>query len=315
MVDPRRNRDANRQRSSSRRTFVRTVVGSGTALAVTGTVTGSGSATDGRFPPRDATAWSDPVPLGNGTVRTFTTVAPSGTPKYHGVFLERDALTGLPSAAALRRRSQRGAPGDKYGPNGEAIEIHHAWSQEFFVPFPETSATPVTFLGLNWNPEGHPPPGTYDRPHFDIHFHMLEAETVDAIEGLRPASYTVPESRLPEGYTRVPAPALDDEFAVVTDMGEHLVDLESPEFSGGEFTQTLIWGAYDANDDGCGELTFVEPMLTKSFLENVTGSNRYEIPQPDAYPASGVYPTAYAVRDVPAANAIAITIESFASGR
>jgi hypothetical protein len=255
------------------------------------------------------------VSLGNGDVRTFTTVTPAGEPKYHGVALERDALTGLPSASELRTRANRGEPGDKYGPDGAAVEIHHAWSQEFFVPFPEAAATPFTFLGLTWNPEGHPPPGTYDVPHVDIHFHMLAADTVDAIDGPRAATYTIPDSRLPAGYTRVPEPRLDGKSAVVTDMGEHLIDPDSPEHTGGKFTNTLIWGAYDTAGDGCGELTFVEPMVTKRFLETVTGVDRYEIPQPAVYPAPGAYPTAYAVRDISSEGEIAITIESFTPAR
>ncbi len=46
-------------------------------------------------------------------------------------------------------------------------------------------------------------------------------------------------------------------------------------------------------------------MVTKRYLETVTGTDRYEIPQPT------LYPTAYAVRDVPSDDAIAITIEAF----
>ncbi|SER16816.1 hypothetical protein [Natrinema salaciae] len=311
--DSYRTRRASGRRIGDRRTFLRAVACVGATLGVPETV--AGNTTDRQFPPRKHTTWSDPVTLGDGEVRTFTTVTPSDEPRYHGVVLERDALTGLPSASALRARAERGEPGDKYGPDGAAVEIHHAWSQEFFVPFPETSATPFTFLGLTWNPTGHPPPGIYDRPHVDVHFHMLAAETVDAIEGLHPATYSIPNPRLPEGYTRVPEPTLDDDAAVVTDMGEHLIDPGASEFSGGQFTHTLIWGAYDTNGDGRGELTFVEPMLTKRYLETVTGCNRYEIPQPQVYPAAGAYPTVYGVRDVPREDAIAVTIESFTGGR
>ncbi|ELY84109.1 hypothetical protein [Natrinema altunense] len=300
---------ADGRRTARRRTFLRAVPWVGTALTATGTA--AGSATDRDFPPPKRTEWSEPISLGNGELRTFTTVAPSGDPTYHGVVLDRDALTGLPSAAELRARAERGEPGDKYGPTGTALEIHHAWSQEFFVPFPETAATPFTFLGLTWNPEGHPPPGTYDVPHLDVHFHMLEAETVDTIDGPRAAAYTIPEARLPAGYTRVPEPGLDGDFAVVTDMGEHLIDPGAPEHTDGEFTNTLIWGAYDTTGNGRGELTFIEPMVTKRYLETVTGTDRYEIPQPTLYPTAGSYPTAYAVRDVPSDDAIAITIEAF----
>lgn len=306
-----------------RRTFLRTAGVAGSGLAATALGTGAGAAASNGpkngFPPAGITEWSDPVRLGNGELRTFTSATPSGEPTCHGVYLDRSALSGLPGAEELSERGESDDPGDKYGPTGEAIEIHGAWSQEFFVPFPATAATPVTFLGLTWNPAGHPPPGIYDVPHFDVHFHFLEMEMVDAIEGLAPAGYALPGERIPEGYVRLPEPAFednggDDQFAVVTDMGEHLADPTSPELAGeGEFTNTLIWGAYDPDDDGEGELTFVEPMLTKAYLEGISGTNRYEIGQPETYARPGAYPTEYAVRDVPNEDAIAITIESFES--
>jgi len=279
-------------------------------MATTGAAIGmSGLAsadTDDEFPPTGITEWGDPVTLGNGLAKTFTTVTPSGVPKYYGLFIERAALEGLPSADELASSGEDEYT-DKYGPNGESVIIHHKWSQEFFIPFPETDPTPFTFLGLNWNPGGHPPDSVWTEPHFDIHFHMLPADVVDAITGPTAPTYDLPVRYIPEGYVR--GPVVDER--VITDMGEHMVAPTVPEMNGGTFTNTLIWGAYDPDGDDIAELSFVEPMITQAYLREHSDTDRRRIAQPASYARDGVYPTAYAVRDVPKSDGIAITIENF----
>jgi len=178
------------------------------------------------------------------------------------------------------------------------VIIHHKWSQEFFIPFPETDPTPFTFLGLNWNPGGHPPDSVWTEPHFDIHFHMLPADVVDAITGPTAPTYDLPVRYIPEGYVR--GPVVDER--VITDMGEHMVAPPYPEMNGGTFTNTLIWGAYDPDGDDIAELSFVEPMITQAYLREHSDTDRRRIAQPATYARDGVYPTAYAVRDVPKAT-------------
>lgn len=301
----------------SRRALLTSAALAGTALGTAGVVSagqrgaearGRGADPDGRggFPPAGITDWGAPVALGNGTARTFTSVTPSGDPKYHGVLFDRAALEGLPSAADLAAAGNQ-ADADKYTAAGQALQIHHMWSLEFFVPFPSTAATPFTFLGLNWNPGGHPPPGTWTVPHFDIHFHMLPMDVVDAIEGPAPPTYDLPARYVPEGHVR--PPVVDER--VITDMGEHMVDSTAPELGGGTFTNTLIWGAWDADGDGTATLSYVEPMITQASLRNHRGREQSAIGQPATYAASGRYPMAYSVRDVPSRDAVAVTIEDF----
>ncbi|MFP4590997.1 MAG: hypothetical protein ACLFM8_06000 [Halobacteriales archaeon] len=295
----------------SRRAFVRTAALTGAGIASVGTA--SGESSQRGFPPEGVTEWGDPVNLGNGKLRTFTTVTPSGQPKYHGVHLDRSSLTGLPDGESLEEQGTSSDPGDKYGPDGEAVEIHHAWSLEYFVPFPETDATGFTFLGLSWNPEGHLPEGVYNVPHFDIHFHWLEAKFVDDIPEIHEATYDIPEKFIPEGFQRIPEGGgeYEGKFVAVRDMGEHLADLSAPDNQPGEFENTLIWGAYDPDDDGVGELTFVEPMVTTEYLEGLRGRDKREVAQPEEYARPGAYPRSYSVRDLPQEDAIAITIEDF----
>ncbi|QPV61942.1 hypothetical protein I7X12_14435 [Halosimplex litoreum] len=260
---------------------------------------------DRPFPPEGRTEWGDRVTVGDGAVRPFTTAGPSGGTDSHGVLLDRDALQGLPSAKSLEAAGEDEFP-DKYGPAGGAAEIHTKWSLQFFVPFPRVPDTPITFLGFNWNPGGHPPEGVWTVPHFDVHFHMRPPEAVDAIAGPRAPEYSLPDRYVPEGYARPP----NESARVVTDMGEHLFDPSAPEHDGGSFTNTLIWGVADGGD-GVGELSFVEPMLTRAFLRDHTGTDRRAIAQPDTYRSAGNYPTAYAVRDVPEREAVAVVVEDF----
>jgi hypothetical protein len=299
-----------------RRTVLKVTAVSGAALGCSGVVgAASGSERGNRgFPPDGITDWSDPVTLGDGEVRTFTSVTPSDEPKYHGMYLDRTALDGLPSADDLAGSDD--AYTDKYGETGEALQIHGKWTLEFFVPLPDTDATPFTFLGLNWNPNGHSGgQGAWLREHFDVHFHMFPTDVVDAVSGPRSPDYDLPDRYIPAGYARPPEAVSDER--VITDMGEHLAPLDAPELPGDPeaFTNTLIWGVNDRDEDdaegGVAEPAYVEPMLTREYLRNHTGTDTSDVVQPESYPNAGNYPTAYSVRDVPSDDAIAVTIEDF----
>ncbi|MFC7079004.1 hypothetical protein [Halorussus caseinilyticus] len=273
--------------------------GLGTAVAF-GAATGVASASDGR-----ASLLDDPqtvlddyadeysVELGNGRLTTFSSVDFTGLPKFVGVHLSDGALSGLPSAEELQE-------------SGEGTVIHGAMSKEFAVPFPDTAPAPFEFLGFNWNPNGHPPSGVHDVPHFDVHFHFEDVETVYGIEQ-SVADYEIPAERMPQGFARVPSPKTG-EYVTVKHMGEHLIDPTTPELNGGEFTNTLLWGAYDLNGDGAGELNFVEPMLTREYLSNLSGEDARPVAQPTVYPYDGWYPNTYTVYDL-GTEGLAVVLE------
>ncbi|MHB9288826.1 type IV secretory system conjugative DNA transfer family protein [Halobacteriales archaeon Cl-PHB] len=58
------------------------------------------------------------------------------------------------------------------------------------------------------------------------------------------------------------------------------------------------------------ELNFVEPMVTVDYVEGLQGVDRHAIPQPEAYPMAGWYPTAYSVRDL-GDGGYAVVMEAF----
>jgi len=311
------------QRMSRRQLLRATAAGTlaaagGVAGASPGNGTGAAPRDDagGGFPPSGITTYSDPVTLGDGAVRTFTSATPSGVPKYHGVEFDREVVTGsLPSAAELAadRTSVDPTYDDKYDSTGEAMTVHRRESLQFFLPLPLADETPFTFLGLNWNPNGHPGGGeAWGVPHFDIHFHMLGTDIVDAIEGPAYAPYDgIPDERIPAGYNRSPPRAAAERY--ITDMGEHLAPADAPELPGNPeaFTNTLIQGFVGVA--GEPELAFVEPMLTREYLREVTGTERFEVPQPSVYPHDGRHPTAYSVRADPAAGTVTVALQAFKS--
>jgi len=302
-----------RQQKLSRRQLLRATATSLVAGAgFTGAASGEGAG--GGFPPAGITTYGDTVTLGDGEVRPFTSATADGVPRYHGAEFDRAVVTGsLPTAddLAADRTSDDPTYDDKYGSDGEALVVHRRESLQFFVPFPDAEATPFTFLGLNWNPNGHPGGGgAWAKPHFDVHFHMLGTDTVDAIEGPAYAPYDgIPDEAVPTGYNRSPPKAPDERY--ITDMGEHLAPADAPELPGypEAFKDTLIPGFVGVDSEP--ELAFVEPMLTREYLRDIEGTERADIPQPTAYPHDCHHPTAYSVRAVPADDTITVAIQGF----
>jgi hypothetical protein len=296
---------------------------------------------DGGFPPSGITEYGRTAELGEGEVRPFTTETPSGEPKYHGVEFDRSALDGLPESEDLN--PDESSETDKYRRGGQAAEVHFKRSLQFFLPFPDAAETPFTFLGLNWNPDGHyGGAGAWERPHFDIHFHMLDPATVDAVEGPKLPPYDTSngeytdgspapdpegkvvstnldiEKQLPEGYSRPPEPVADQRY--ITDMGEHTAPDDAPELPDGEgqpgdptaFTNTLIQGFIGVGDDDDDpQLAFVEPMVTRDYLDSLDEVQRFDVPQPEVYPHDQRHPTSYSVRDVPSKDTVVVALEAF----
>jgi hypothetical protein len=140
---------------------------------------------------------------------------------------------------------------------------------------PKADATIYRHVWLNWNPAGHPPPGIYDLPHFDIHFYTVGSDERETFLDSAKLNSDLAADYLPPNY------AGGD---VVPAMGKHYVDLTSPEFHGQRFTQTVVYGSYDS------KFVFLEPMITLDFFKATTNFER-SIPQPAKFQSAGYYPT------------------------
>ncbi|MET9961422.1 hypothetical protein ABZ128_20600 [Streptomyces sp. NPDC006326] len=232
--------------------------------------------------------------IGNGTVRTYSTYE-GGVPQALGISLTAPALTGLPTPPTDGKHCYDADADGSRDPVHECVGGH---SRELALPAaPPVSAgpgLPFQWALFNWNPYGHNPHGRYDVPHFDVHFYLVPEEVrtgirtgscalLIACDQLAAAAKPVPDAYLPAGY-----PASSPQTAEGA-MGAHLDS--RPPSTGTLSGQTLIYGAY------AGELVFIEPMLTKAFLERqrtVPGHRTCEpVPQPAAWRTPGWYPTRY----------------------
>jgi hypothetical protein len=219
--------------------------------------------------------------LGDGTAHVFVTKK-NGQPTALGVRVTESALATLP------------AHGNAHG------------SHETVLALPTNApVAPFDHVSFDWQPQGHEPDGVYTLPHFDVHFYMMTMAERHTIVPTDPAfdakaSRPLDTQYLPAGY--VPAPG------AIPMMGAHWVDPTSPEFTPAGFSRTFIYGVWD------GRMTFVEPMLTKTFIESVKAmpgqSVTFAVPQPQAFEKAGYYPTAYSVRYDAQAQAYDLVLEN-----
>jgi hypothetical protein len=238
----------------------------------------TGGAGSNELSPASVTRYGPAVAMGKGTARSWINLDEQGAPRAIGVALDEAALRELPNTSPGK--------GCCEGP-------------EFVLELPGNAPAPFNHIVINWNPKGHEPAGIYDKPHFDFHFYMMTPDARKQItlkgDDAQRAVRTLPTDEMPDGYVMIPPTAMPQ-------MGVHLVNPNGPEFKGKPFRRTLIYGAYD------GKLTFVEPMITKAYLESKPNSSEL-IALPRKFPGSGHYPTAYTVKWDPSNRQYLIALE------
>jgi hypothetical protein len=236
------------------------LTGNGCVAAAIGLILAAGTAYAADGP---AIHMGTAVKVGQGTARTMVVESKTGQPASIAVVLSEKALEGLPA-----------------GPAGG----HDAFLTELPMPTkgPKTGYDHAT---LDWNPQGHPPAGIYTPAHFDVHFYTVDRASRDAITFKGAAAAEAAKAPSPDllaaGYVVPPDTAVEK-------MGVHAVAPSGPEFKGKPFTATFIYGYYK------GETVFVEPMVTKAFLESKPDVTM-AVPAPKAYSRPGWYPTRYRV--------------------
>ena len=227
---------------------------------------------------KDKTIIGETKPLGKGQVRSWVSLDKNGNPTAIGLTFTEVALSTLPTELPHRQ---------------DATEVSLALPKE-------AAATAFKHIGLDWNPQGHPPAKVYDLAHFDFHFYMIsEAEragiTAKGDDLLRSRKQPAAEF-VPDGYVYVP----DSE---IPRMGAHGVNPLSKELQGQTFTTTFLYGSYD------GRLVFAEPMIARAFLETKTNVTEV-IKLPAKYArANAYYPTKYSVRYNPIAREYTVALE------
>lgn len=209
------------------------------------------------------TFYGPQVQMGNGHVRTWINVTHEGKPLAIGVEMTDGSLTNLPQ-----------------DPNDLAAAT---WSLSLHQK--AKAVTPFDHVVIDWNVHGHPPVGIYDVPHFDFHFYKIPVATQMAIPPYEvdPSGFDqpIPAGYLPPIYVRIPGG--------VPQMGAHWFDPTSPEWHGGGFTSTFIYGTFG------GHVIFDEPMITLATLQSGNTIQK-SIPQPEHFdPSNTYYPSQYSI--------------------
>jgi len=250
--------------------------------------------------------YGDPIEVGNGTMRSYLAFAAAGAPAELGVLMSHDSLDGLPAD-----RSAAGRCFDING-NGRVDGSNECEGDyEYVLPLPSVVKdrwdVPFQWIGVNWNSEGHAPPGVYDLPHFDFHFYIANEASVRAIR-TGPCAFFIDCDDFKRAVQPVPDKYVDHRHvnvdAAVSAMGNHLIDSTSHEFANPprKFTHTWIFGAYD------GRISFYEPMITHEFLMTRPNGCR-PIKQPHAWQIAGYYPTRYCIRYHGRADKYTVSLE------
>jgi hypothetical protein len=245
--------------------------------------------------------------LGSDEVASFAEVQGTGAPRAIGIMFSADALAGLPAEHSDGHHcSDRDGDGVTARP-AECFETH-----EFVIPLPDAVSRrgdiPFKWALLNWNLHGHPPPGVYNVPHFDVHFYMVPIADVLAIRPGPCGPDFVDCDDFAAAKTPLPADLMHPDFkdvdAVAPAMGNHLIDLSGREFQGEPFTRSWIYGIYG------GRVIFYEEMVALAYLLSRPDACA-PIKSPPAVAVDGFYPTQRCVRCDASADAYVVSMEGF----
>lgn len=247
--------------------------------------------------------------LGMDTINTYADFDDSGRPTALGLVFHRKALDGLPEKKNVTSRC---FDLDKNGKINDASECEGDY--ELRIAMPESVAgredIPFKWVGFNWNPEGHVPPGTYDLPHFDMHFYMVPEEKIDSIRVGGCDLFIHCEDREKALMPVDPKYVHPDHISVgatVGRMGDHLLNSKSPELAPDpkdkkKFTHTWIFGSYE------GQITFYETMMTREYLLGKP-QECFDIKLPQAWQRAGYYPTRYCIRHDSDSDTFRVSLE------
>lgn len=126
-------------------------------------------------PDEQRTIWGDSIDYIDGDVRTFATQTPNGDTSALGLYMNADAINLFTEDAFNARLS-----------------------------FPSNTNTfQFTFLEFAYTPDPDTTPRLYPTATFQTRFYTVPEDPVPQISR-GPATYELPQSQLPQGYTRVP---------------------------------------------------------------------------------------------------------------
>lgn len=166
----------------------------------------------------------------------------------------------------------------------------------------QAHATGYKTITIGWNPQGHDPDPIYTLPHFDFHFYMqTEGQIKHITAGVDEGAYALLDKGVFPPFYGFGPPG-SEPFAA-PHMGVHWVNFLSPEFNGGMFTKTFIYGSHK------DRVTFLEPMVTLAYLESLNEGAVDEdvVHNLNIYEDPGYYPNTYTISHTDGTYRIALT--------
>jgi hypothetical protein len=257
--------------------------------------------------------YGDRRSIGDGYFQTYVQMKPDGIPWAIGFEFPATTFNNLPTVPydgqnCFDKNGNGVLEFDDHISHDLADHDECSAGHQRIIDFPlEDAIAPFKWGLINWQPRGHSPSTVYDHTHFDFHFYTQDFIERNFIR-VGPCALLVNCDDMATGQIPVPAQYIHPDFidvgAVESRMGNHLIDVTAPEWNGGHFSETWLYGAY------AGEVTFWEPMITKAFLESDPFMCK-DIKLPQAYAESGVYPTQYCVRYRASRDEYSVSLEGF----
>lgn len=247
------------------------------------------------------------VKMGEGQVETFADVTSGDNLIKLGAHFSEKAVNSPPEALTDGNRCY------DHNENGEIEREKECslWHEKIIPLPPEISRNediPFKWALVNWNPQGHIPPGVWNKPHFDVHFYIEPIENIFALERgecgpefMRCDQFEVATKPVPEQYMH---PDYVNVKAAAPAMGNHLVDTTAAEFHGEPFTRSWIYGSYD------GRVIFYEEMLAQEYMRSQP-SDCYPIKTTPEVALSGYYPETVCARADEEMGGVSVTLEDF----
>lgn len=209
------------------------------------------------------------VAFGDGHMRSWIRIDHLNKPLEIGIEITESAMNGLPDEGT-----------------NVVLPLHHK----------ALEVTPFRHIYTGYNPNGHPPAGVFNVPHFDAHFYYTTNQERLAIPEVSPATLPFFTYAPPLGYM---APSYF-QAGPEPQMGQHWIP-PPPSFL--PFTRLMVYGSYN------GATTFLEPMVTIAHMLSGNSSNAFL--QPAKFAQAGNYPTVFNVyRDAQSGN-YNITLSNF----
>lgn len=197
--------------------------------------------------------------LGDGTVQAWVEVDGAGNPVAIGATLTEEALNNLPDAGKMLSLQM-----PEQAANTLFDHIYVVWSlgNPFIEPY-------------------------NDIPKFEFFFYMVSETERGSVAGNQYESAPMPASLLPPGYENYDGG--NGNGFIVFLKGVCFFDSAAPEWNGGEFTHSVVYGSYQR------QLTFLGPHISEEYLRSQPDAT-FDIKQPESVQRPGYYPTKYNIK-------------------